>query len=257
MKRWALLSVLGLAACASHPVTGPLPDEAYQTAMSTGKSAFDLGHPEEATRQYQQAFRRALLRDDAAALHDAGFNLATAQLEQQKAGPALQTLDQVRAALSLRQQGEAKDLAMLRSAVLLRLGRTAEALSAARVAQTSDISADRVRAGYLAGRAAFVLKNQGIVAQEAAALCAVKSPDQNNVDCLDLRVRQGLLQGQGGAILPQALVLAGQRRDAHDYAGMRDALSLAAEAAMQAGDRAKSNALKQRVLASRSASEGD
>ncbi|MBR0559287.1 hypothetical protein [Neokomagataea anthophila] len=257
MRYWTLLGALCFGACASHSGSVPLPDELYQTAMSTGKSAFELGHPEEAERQYQQAFRRAVVRDDIAALHDAGFNLATTQLEQHKPALALKTLDQLGEALLLRQQAASADLALVRAAALLQMGRAGQALSAARGAQETGIAEDRVRAGYLVGRAAFLLKKPMVVMQEASALCSVKGVGQSAADCLDLRVRHALLQGEGRAALPQAMALVGQRRDARDYDGMRDALSLAADAASQAGDVVQARSLKQRSLASQAAAGRD
>ncbi|GBR49151.1 hypothetical protein AA106556_1949 [Neokomagataea tanensis NBRC 106556] len=57
--------------------------------------------------------------------------------------------------------------------------------------------------------------------------------------------------------MPQAMALVGQRRDARDYDGMRDALSLAADAASQAGDVVQARSLKERSLASQAAAGRD
>jgi len=73
------LAVIALLAGCSSPPKGP-PDDAALTRLGhAGDIAFNLEQPAQAAEQYRAALARARTRDDAAAIADAGFNLAAAQ----------------------------------------------------------------------------------------------------------------------------------------------------------------------------------
>ncbi|GBR53003.1 hypothetical protein AA106555_1128 [Neokomagataea thailandica NBRC 106555] len=247
MKYWMLTALMCLAGCSAHSVERSKPDEAYQSSMATGRSAFELGHPEEAERQYKRAFERALLRDDAQALHDAGFNLATAQLEQQHTNDVQKTLDRVQAALSLRGEPEVGDLKLIRSAAFLRQNLPSNALRQAREAQAEVSSADRTQAAYLIGRAAFDLRDGATLSEAVISSCKGAESALPSADCTELKARQALLSGQAGEALKLALVVVGQRRDARDYVSMREALALAASSAMRDGRGQEAASLRARL----------
>ena len=116
------LVVLTLGGCSSSTATkGPKPDQPYEDAMDTGKAVYGIGQASQAEAQYRTAMDRALMRDDAVAIHEAGFNLATVLLAQDKPQKALQSLGETETALSLRNVSDTSDLAVIRAAALYRL----------------------------------------------------------------------------------------------------------------------------------------
>ena len=252
MKRIMILCLL-MAGCSSVS-KGPDPDQGYENAMETGRSAFELGHPDQSEIQYRTAMDRALIRDDAAQIHDAGFNLATALLEENKPADALTALDRTEKALKLRQYSKTNDLELVRSAALYRqhdlTGSEASALVAL---QSSDVQV-RNRAAYLAGLGAADQKDATQLARMEALLAPSKETAAM-LDHQDLAARLALLNHAPALALEQAMSLTQKRRDAQDYEGMRRALLVAAQAAEAQGDTSTAAALRQQELSSRSVQE--
>ncbi|MFT8950638.1 MAG: hypothetical protein ABF979_00055 [Gluconobacter sp.] len=249
MKRMILLC-LAMASCSSV-TKGPDPDQAYENAMDTGRSAFELGHPDQSESQYRAAMDRALIRDDAAQIHDAGFNLATALLEENKPADALTALDHTGKALKLRQYSQTSDLELVRSAALYRQHDLTGSEASALVALQSPDVGIRNRAAYLAGLGAADQGNVTQLARMEALLAPSKEPAAM-LDHQDLAARLALLNRAPALALEQAMSLTQKRRDAQDYEGMRRALLVAAQAAEAQGDMNTAAALRQQELSSRS-----
>ncbi|OAG74733.1 hypothetical protein A0J51_00271 [Gluconobacter japonicus] len=252
MKRMMFLCLL-MAGCSSVS-KGPDPDQAYENAMETGRSAFELGHPDQSESQYRTAMDRALIRDDAPQIHDAGFNLATALLEENKPADALAALDRTQRALKLRQYSQTSDLELVRSAALYRqhdlTGSEASALTAL---QSPDVQV-RNRAAYLAGLGAADQGDTTQLARMKTVLAPSKEPAAM-MDHQDLAARLALLNHAPALAFGQAMSLTQKRRDAQDYEGMRRALLVAAQAAEAQGDMSTAAALRQQELSSRSIQE--
>lgn len=248
MKRvllgYAALTVLTLGGCSSSVTKGPKPDQPYEDAMDTGKSVYGIGQATQAEAQYRTAMDRALIRDDATAIHEAGFNLATVLLAEDEPQKALQSLGETETALSLRGVADTSDLAVIRAAALYRLHDTVFASQAvARALQSPDMGI-RERAIYLSGLIAADLRQDTVLAQRMNDLSAFREISAQ-VDQQELAARLNLLRGQPELASSEALSVVKNRRDALDYRGMRRALALAADAADAAGHQRQAAVLRQ------------
>ncbi|GBR45948.1 hypothetical protein [Gluconobacter roseus] len=239
------LMVLTLAGCSSSTATkGPKPDQPYEDAMDTGKSVYEIGQASQAEAQYRTAMDRALMRDDAAGIHEAGFNLATVLLAQDQPRKALQSLSTTEAALSLRNFSDTSDLAVIRAAALYRLHDTVFASQAVdRALQSSDMGI-RERALYLSGLIAADLRQDTVLDRRVNDLAGFHTTSAT-VDQQELTARLNLLRRQPELAYSGALSVVKSRRDALDYRGMRRALTLAADAAEAAGHLPQATALRQ------------
>lgn len=138
MKKLFSLSVplfLVVGACSSHPPIKE--DEHYATAMDTGHTIFERGYMSQAATQYKRALQRALAANSAQGIHDAGYNLATSELRQNKLDDCLGTLDTVSDALKVRNWTKLDDLQLIRSYALYGLKRWQESETQARQALSS------------------------------------------------------------------------------------------------------------------------
>ncbi|MFT8807708.1 hypothetical protein [Gluconobacter sp.] len=241
----AALMTLTLGGCSSSIASkGPKPDQPYEDAMDTGKSVYEIGQASQAEAQYRGAMDRALMRDDAGAIHEAGFNLATVLLAEDEPRKALQSLGETEAALSLRSFSDTSDLAVIRAAALYRLHDTVFASQAVgRALQSSDMGI-RERALYLSGLIAADLRQDAVLAQRVNDLSGFHETGAK-VDQQELTARLNLLRGQPELAASEALAVVKSRRDALDYRGMRRALTLAADAAEAAGHLPQATALRQ------------
>lgn len=248
MKRALLactgLMVLTLGGCSSTATKGSKPDQPYEDAMETGKSVYEIGQATQAEAQYRTAMGRALMRDDAGAIHEAGFNLATVLLAEDEPQKALKSLAETEAALSLRGVADTSDLAVIRAAALYRLHDTVFASQAVGRALQSPDPGIRERALYLSGLIAADLRQDNVLAQRVNDL-AVFRETVAQVDRQELTARLNLLRGQPELAYSAALLVVKSRRDALDYRGMRRALTLAADAAEASGHQPQAMALRQ------------
>lgn len=237
MKRLTVVLLL-LSGCGSAASTGARSDGAYENDMDVGRSAFDLSHPDQAQAEYAAAYKRALLRDDARALHDAGYNLAVSELAQNHAQDALDTLTRTRGDLALRSEGSSVDLAVTQAAALYRLGRYQEALDTAQQVSGGGLAVQE-RADFVAGLAADGLGDVSSLAQHTSAIGAhvalPKAPSVFRADHDELSSRLALRQGRADVAWHMAVDVADRRRDQLDYRGMVRVLNVAANAARQAG----------------------
>ncbi|MBF0876750.1 hypothetical protein HKD21_07800 [Gluconobacter cerevisiae] len=245
------LIALTLSGCSSStPTKGPKPDQPYEDAMDTGKTVYEIGQASQAEAQYRTAMDRALMRDDAVAIHESGFNLATVLLAQDEPQKALQSLGETETALSLRNVSDTSDLAVIRAAALYRLHDTVFASQAVQRALQSSDEGIRERALFLSGLIAADQKRGDLLTQRVNDLAAF-GDNSATVDRHELAARLNLLRGQPELACDEALSVVKSRRDALDYRGMRRALILAADAAEAAGHSRQAEALRQQESASR------
>ena len=100
MKRLAWLILL--AGCGGSPGATTPQDETLQRLAHAGDIAYTLEEPGQAADQYRAALARARQRDDAAAIDDAGFNLATAELRENRPKAAMATAQEIGAEIARR-----------------------------------------------------------------------------------------------------------------------------------------------------------
>lgn len=224
--RQVIVVLMLLAGCSSSPKTRP-EDATLARFDHAGDIAFNLERPDQAVAQYRAALARARTRDDAAAIADAGFNLATAEMRAGHPRDAMQTAHALQAELARRGIVD-PDFDLISATALLRM---------------NDLSAaDRMAAGLTGGQdpalanAAWFLR--GLIADahhdrpglEKAAASMTPAADPADVAELQSRLSHN-------AAL--ALHAADLRRDRLDYRGMVRALALAAQFtpdALQAAD---------------------
>jgi tetratricopeptide (TPR) repeat protein len=215
MRRLLAVLIL-LAGCSSAPK--PTPDDPALSRLGhAGDIAFKQEQPDQAAEQYRAALVRARVRDDAAAIADAGFNLATAELRAGRARDALRTAQDLQAELARRGIVDA-DFDLISATALFRLG---EFPAADRMASalTGDKDPARADAGwFLRGLVADASGNAPGLATAVAAM----SPTANMADTAELRSRLSHDR-------TLALQAADLRRDQLDYRGMARALALAAQ----------------------------
>lgn len=243
MKRFmkcSVATVLLMGGCSSAQKTFPRVDDAFQNDMDVGHSSFDLEHPDQAVSEYEAAYKRALLRDDVSALHDAGFNLAVARLTLGRPDEALETVSRTRADLALRgvDVSSLVDLSVVEAAAQYRAGHYEDALrQAAAVADRSGVEPGlRERAAFLAGLSADTLGRPDVVARSLGVISGdPRAPVHEQADHKELASRLDLSNGQTEAAWNEAAGAADLRRGMLDYRGMTRALRLAARAAHAAG----------------------
>ena len=214
--RWAIILLAFVAGCSSAP-KGPPQDATLSRLQHAGDIAYNLEHPDEAIEQYRAALSRARARDDAAAIADAGFNIATSELRAGKPKDAIQTAAALRAELALHGRVDLA-LDLVTATALFRLDDLAGA-DAAAAGLTGGKAEDLADAAwFLRGLIADARTDRSGLERVAASL----SQRADAADIAELRARL-----TGDAAL--ALRSADLRRDALDYRGMVRAIALAAQ----------------------------
>jgi hypothetical protein len=213
--RWGLIVLMLLAGCSSRPKTAPQ-DPTLTRFDHAGDIAYNLEEPNQAVVQYRAALARARTRDDAGAIADAGFNLATAQIRAGQPRDAMRTAKELQ--LELKRRGIVDPQFDLISAIAL--------------FRLHDLSAsDRVAAELTGGKdpkladSAWFLR--GLIADERhdrPGLQKAAASMTSGADPADVAELQSRLS-QSAAL---ALHAADLRRDRLDYRGMARALALAA-----------------------------
>lgn len=213
MRRVALILAL-LGGCSSAPK--PPPEDATLARFDhAGDIAFNLEQPDQAVARSRSALARARTRDDAGAIADAGFNLATAELRAGRPREALETVDELRAELARRGVID-PEFDLITATALFRLNDLAAADGTlARLTAGKPSLANA--AWFLRGLIADARRDRTGLQQAFAALTVAADP----ADVAELQARLS----QSTSL---ALHAADLRRDGLDYRGMARALALAA-----------------------------
>ncbi|WP_336946474.1 hypothetical protein [Asaia sp. HN010] len=248
--------LLVLTACGSAGDHGGIrTDQDYANAMDVGSEAFDMTRAEQAQAQFQTAYDRALLRDDAGAIGDAGYNLGVAQLGMDNARAALATVARTDQALKLRSAIAGPELELVAMAAYCRLGQYQSALEASARIHTGDTALTERRA-FLTGLAADGLGDiKALRAAHDALPASAKPPLLEQADRAEIESRLALREGAYDKAEVQALRAITLRRDILDYRGMARGLDCAASAARSAGQLGKAAAYAQRAAESRAQAE--
>ncbi len=221
--RWPVVLLLAaVAGCASAP-KGPPEDATLSRFAHAGDNAYALEHPEEAIGHYNLALARARARDDAAAIADAGFNLAASQLRAGKPQEAIDTVAELRGELAWYGRSDPA-LDLVTATALFRLNDLANADAMASVLTAAKASNVGDAAWFLRGLIADTRGDRPGLVRAATAL----SPHADAADVAELRSRL-----TGDATL--ALKSADARREAMDYRGMARTIALAAQFTADAG----------------------
>ena len=237
-----LALALALAGCGGHAPALPPEDTALHQAAHSGRQALEFDHPQQAVQQYRHGFDLALARNDAGAIGDLGYDLATAQLAAADPGGALATVQRTRIELAARDRPGFAELDLVQAATLHRLGDEGLADGWARHAQaTASDPATVARASYVRG---IVADARGDTPGLAAALSMFQSPEGGKhqpapewrADRAELAARLALRRNDATDAAASALAAADLRRETLDYAGMAQALVLAARARQLQGN---------------------
>ncbi|MGF1276049.1 hypothetical protein [Acetobacter pasteurianus] len=229
-------------------------DAAWDQAMTAGRDSFELGRYTVAVTQYRKAADLALLRDDASAITEAGYDLAVAQLAANTPDKALQTAQATRQAAGVRGQTQLYSLDLVEAAAHYRLGHYSSAISSATQAMQSSDTALAGRAALVLGLAADAQSDSANLQKAAAYLGSLKKPlsttQQADQAEIQARVLRQSAPQQAEALAVQAADL---RRNDGSYRDMARALALAARIASAQGDQQKARALWERAAQSAAA----
>lgn len=225
-------AVASLAGCGGSG-NAPPEDRALRLDLDAGAAAVEVNRNAEAARDYQGAYRRALVLDDADALATAAIDEAIAREDAGDPAGALAVAAAARGDLALRGAAAPAELAVAEAAALLRLDRPAEAAAAATVAENATDAAVAARAAFLRGLAADRLGDRAALVGSIARLPPPtrRTDAAARADRAELVARLALRDGDRGGALVAAEDAIAARRTALDTSGLRRALALAAAAA--------------------------
>lgn len=252
VKLLFLLAPLVLAGCGGGQEAPTARDDAqWDQAMTAGKDSFDLGRYSVAVSQYRRAATLAVLRDDGAAIAEAGYNLAVAQLAADQPQAALQTLQAARQAATARGNTQTTAFDLVQAAVLYRLEQPQQAVVYAQQATATPDTETKGRAALILGLAADEGGNQAALQQANAVLQGLggKLSRSLQADQAEIAARCAIASNpaQASILAEQAAKL---RRDDAAYSDMSRALALAGNAANKAGDYTRAKALWARAAQS-------
>jgi tetratricopeptide (TPR) repeat protein len=233
-----LLAPLVLTGCGNREQARAEPqDGRLQNAGDAGRQALDLGRLQQALEQYREAFKLAVVRNDAQAIGATGYNLAVVELAGNDPAAALRTATQTRDALAVRGVTKLAPLDLVQAAALHRLGRDVAADAfAARAEAGAEDPAVRARATFVRGLAADASGDTAGVAAALARFGQPKPPPPDwQADRDEIAARLHLLRGENADAASLAQHSADIRRTQLDYRAMAEALALAARAKARAG----------------------
>ncbi|QCE32123.1 hypothetical protein FAI41_00125 [Acetobacteraceae bacterium] len=256
-KKAVLIGLLVLGAC-SHATTPSQnwTDDTYISLMETGSDMVDENRIQAAIPFYQQSLTRAFQAGDTESITISSYNLALSQLRNGDAPSALKTVK--KAQLSLQQHGIEKisvHLALIKGVILNAQNKWEEsqkALEPCFLAKNIEI---KTHAFYIKGLNDFSLKNSEALQKDIHDISVIS--EKNNVENEnedELKIREQILQGNYNNAEKAAEILVSKRRLHHEYAPMRDALSLEAEALERAGNSKKAQNFRLQVIESKKAS---
>ena len=233
------VAVLTLSGCGSSPPRqkAPAPDQELERFNSAARQAFDRGRFEPAANFYRKALERAYVRDDAAAILDAQYNLAVCLLNLQSYDEALDAVRGAKTEMALADHRQSVDFLLLEATLLHRGGD----LNAAWQLTDQILSTPLQRSPVIKSKTYYL---RGLMASERgdpdqlrAALTALGQPEQSRLraDRQELAGRLALVEQNWDAAIEAFDSASNLRREALDYRGMVRALVLAGEANEKAG----------------------
>lgn len=263
----ALLLCTVLSGCSGVTKDETVQDQdlAYQQSMDAGRQALAIERYSVAERSYREATRLALRRDDVGAISDAAYNLAVTQLAADHASDALQTVQNARSALAMRQGGEAhaatgglpqsshgagtvesgaSALSLVAAASAFRLNDLGTAARESRIATQSPDTDVALRGAFVSGLVA-ARQNDTTTLMAAIGTLQAAKPPQSAVQKGDLAELQACysLNSNPQKAMSHAADAVSLRRETGDYRAMARALALEAQAARQAGQGSRANEL--------------
>ncbi len=261
----ALAAAVILAGCGAHDTAPAVPqDQNLQRYQTAGELAYSLDRPQEAVTQYRLALLQAEARDDLPAISNFSFNLAVAQLRANQPAEALATTRRARAELARRGAAGSAALDLAEATALYRTGDATGADALAAGLQTASDPETAAAASFLRGLIAddrhdktalqeadqALTRSMTAIAQNQVQNPAPNPGDTSNqggasaggvkpemrADAAELQARLARQNGDFVQARTTALQAADLRRELLDYRGLARALSVAADAARQAGD---------------------
>lgn len=244
MKRLILLAgLLPLIGC-GHKTAWE--DRDYANDMDVAQTVFENGRMAQAEFKYKKAFDRSFLVNDAQAIHDAGFNLATTQVRQNHIAAALKTIDKTLQALENREFTQSDDLHLIRAAAFYREKNYRSSLQEARKAQASLDHDIQNKAVAFEGYNAAELNDDALLSSSIQILSR-GDKEKNKADLLELETLSALSHHQWIQARTNAETLVIYRREADDNLAMRRALALQARAYRGNGQRQDAERIRQQI----------
>ena len=233
------VAVLTLSGCGSSPPKqkAPAADQTLERFNSAARQAFYQGRFEQAANFYRKALERAYVRDDAAAILDARYNLAVCLLNLQSYDEALDGVRRAKTEMAIADHGKSVDFLLLEAIILYRGGDLNAAWQVTDQILSNPSRASSVvwsRTHFLRG---MMASERGDIAQLRASVTALGQPEQSRLhaDRLELAGRLALAEQNWDAAVEALDSAASLRREALDYRGMVRALVLAGEGSEKAG----------------------
>lgn len=236
----ALLAVVMIAAgcsCLGRTAAGPPVDENLEQVNRAARLAFEKRRTDQAADLYRKALDRAFVRNDAAAILDAQYNLAVCLMQSGKYSQALDLIGQAHYELSHAGLDAPLDLHLLHATVLYRIGASSESWKVTEIIIDSRKSARPIilnKAYCLQARIAADAKDAALL-RETLVKIDDAVDDSLRADKAELTGRLAMIEArwdQATAALDEAADL---RRRILEYHRMVIALALSAKACENAG----------------------
>jgi hypothetical protein len=245
-----------LSGCGGTPPRSAQPqDLVLQRESEAGKLAFSMQRPSEAASQYKRALEQAEARDDAGAIGDYGYDLAVADLADNRPKDALAAARKTHIELANRGLAPFPSLILAEANALYRLGDRKRADNLAAAVEVGGNPSAAAGAAFLRGLIAAESGDQAGL-DTALARLAHPADTAESADAFELAARRDLGERDFARAESEADRAVDLRRTDLDYRGMARALAVEGQAAAAAGDRATAADLFIRAAQS-AAAQGD
>ena len=232
--------ILVWGGCGSSPPVREKPgaDQNLERFNNAARQAFDKGQFEPAASFYRKALERALVRDDAAAIVDAQYNLAVCLMKLNSHAEAMQLVRQAEAELALADRSKLAELLLLKAMLYYQSAELDDAWRVTR--QILSLTPQpkpliRGRTHFLRGLIANERQDLDQLRDEIAALGKPKNPLLRG-DLAALTGHLAMAEQDWGAAVQAFDEAVMMRRMAIDYQAMIKNLALAARASERAGN---------------------
>jgi len=232
------VAVLILSGCGSSAPKqkGPAVDENLVRFNRAARQAYDKGRLEQAVSFYRKALEQAYVRDDAAAILDAQYNLALCLMHLQSYEEALGVVQGATTEMAQAGGENSLDLLLLKATILHRRGDSDEAWKItdqilSNAAQASSVV--RSKTYFLRGLIAGKRGDKGQLRESIAALGQPEHP-RLLADREELAGHLAMAEQKWDAATEAFDLSAKLRRETLDYRGMVNVLALAGSASEKA-----------------------